>query len=163
MVVAAHGSVDAYCLEHGMTIGERYTGKVEDYRGSHLILVTDNCDSLNDYYYQKHKLRRRGVELVSTHWRNEDVAAFVEHLTEREAEERKRVFSGRTAFGFRRVNGEDVEIPAAMVVARRIIAMRDAGATYKLIAEDPDVAYPDGRRMSISTIQVILKNREKYE
>ena len=163
MIVVAHGDVDAYCEAHGMTIAERYAGKLEDYSGRGLILVTDNCESLNDYYYLKYKLRRRRVELVSTHWHDQGVSDFIQYLGDRESDDRKKTYTGRLPFGFHRVGGKTVEDPAVIEIARRIVAMRDAGATYREIVEDEDVRYPDGRRMSISTIQVILRNRSKYE
>lgn len=163
MIVAAHGNVDAYCAAHGMTIGERYFGDVGEYAGRYLVLVTDNCEDLNDYYYLKYKLLRRKIELVSTHWGDDSVEDFVQYLAQREEEQRKNKYCGRLNFGFRKVDGKIVENPQEMVVVRRIIALRDAGAKYKEIVGDPDVCYPDGRRMSMSTVQVILKNRGKYE
>lgn len=163
MIVAAHGNVEEYCEAHGLTIGERYTGKVEDYRGDYLILVTDNCEDQNDYYYLKYKLLRRKIELVSTHWSDQGVNDFVRYLSQREADARKKMYSGRLSFGFKRKAGKIVEDPVAIEIARRIVRLRDAGKTYREISEDSDVGYPDGRKMSISTIQEILKNRGKYE
>jgi hypothetical protein len=163
MIVAAHGNVDAYCEAHGMTIGERYSGDVGEYRGSCLVLVTDNCEDLNDYYYLKYRLMRRNVELVSTHWKDSSVEDFVQYLNQREKQKRKEVYTGRVNFGFRRVDGETVEVPQDIRVARRIIELRDAGYSYRKITEDPEVCYSDGRKMPVSTIQVILRNRSKYE
>lgn len=163
MVVSAHGNVDAYCEAHGMVIAERYKGKLEDYRGGHLILVTDNCSDKHEYFYLKYLLLKRNVELISTHWESRDIEDFVAYLTQRERENRKSKFGGRLPFGFRRVGNETVEDPVTIKVARRIIELRDLGWTYKQIQEDDGVGYPDGRNMSISTIQVILKNRSKYE
>ena len=45
----------------------------------------------------------------------------------------------------------------------RILELRDAGYTYQKINEDGEVRHPDGRKLGISTIQVILKNRKDYE
>lgn len=162
MIVAAHGNVDEYCEAHGMTIVERYSGDVLEYRGGCGVLVTDNCEDQNDYYYTKYRLMLRKVELVSTHWGDEGVEEFVRYLGERELVDRKK-FAGRLAFGFRRMNGVVVEDPVSIGIARRIIRLRDLGWTYKQIQEDDGVGYPDGRKMSVSTIQVILKNRGKYE
>lgn len=161
MIVAAHGNVDAYCAEHGMTIGERYVGNVEDYRGSCLILVTDNCEDQNDYYYRKYKLMLRKVELVSTHWGDAGVDEFVRYMSEREFERRKDKYPGRVPFGFKRVDGEIVEDPVSIGIARRIVELKDAGKTYREIVEE--VRYPDGRKMAVSTVQTILGNRSKYE
>ena len=163
MIVAAHGNVDEYCENHDMTVVERYGGKVEDYSGGCAVLVTDNCSDVNEYYYLKYKMAKRKIELVSTHWGEGNREDFVAYLNQHEAEERKRLYAGRLPFGFRRVDGQVVADREAMAVARRIIALRDAGKTYRDISEDSLVRFPDGRRMSISTIQVILRNRGKYE
>ena len=50
----------------------------------------------------------------------------------------------------------------AMAVTRKIFELRDAGYTLRQISEHPEVGYLDGRKMSVSTIQVILKNRSRY-
>ena len=162
MNVAAHGNVDAYCEAHGMTIVERYAGDVSEYAGRCGVLVTDNCEDQNEYYYVKYKLMLRKIELVSTHWGDAGVEDFVRYLGERELLNRKK-YTGRAAFGFKRVGGVDMIIPEAREIARRIIALRDAGVSFRKIVEDEGVHYLDGRKMSISTIQVILKNRSKYE
>lgn len=156
MVVAAHGNVDAYCQEHGMVIAERYSGKLEDYRGGHLVLVTDNCSDRNDYFYLKYLLLKRKVTLISTHWESRDIEDFVSYLNQRERREK---YGGRMPFGF----GRDGLSAEGKRVACRIISLRDAGLTYKQISEDEGVRYLDGRRIPISTIQVILRNRSKYE
>ena len=161
MLVAAHGNVDSYCESHGMTIRERWYGEVEDYEGDCLVLVTDNCEDENEYYYLKYKLRRRKIELVSTHWSDKSKEEFISYLHSRDQSENKGKFSGRTAFGFYRVNGQVLESPEAMAIARKIVELRDAGWTYRRIAEE--VSHPDGRKMAVSTVQQILKNRSKYE
>ena len=89
MIVAAHGNVDAYCEAHGMVIAERFTGKVEDYDGNCLILVTDNCSDKHDYFYLRYLLLKRKVELISTHWESRDIEDFVTYLNQREQENRK--------------------------------------------------------------------------
>ena len=153
MVVVAHGNVDAYCEAHGMVIGERYTGSLEEYRGNGLILVTDNCADKNDYYYLKYRLRMRGIELVSTHWHDPAIEEFLAYQERRDAEQRRRR-GGRRLFG--------TQSEEAMAVVRRIFELRDAGKTMREIAADPEVCYTDGQRMTVSTIQVILSNRERY-
>lgn len=153
MVVIAHGNVDAYCEAHGMVIAERYTGKLEEYSGDGLILVTDNCADVNDYYYLRGIFRSRGIELVSTHWYNPVIENFMEYKEKRDAERRVKR-GGRRLFG--------LQSEEAMAVVRRIFELRDAGCTMRQIADDPGVKYPDGRKMPVSTIQVILKNRERY-
>lgn len=163
MVVAAHGNVDEYCAAHGMIIYERHEGDVSEYRGSCLVLVTDNCEDLNDYYYRKYQLLRRNIELVSTHWGDESVDEFVRYMSDREAAGRKKRYGGRVPFGFKKIKGVVVEDPESIEIARRIVMLRDQGWKYKEIQADEGVRYPDGRIMPLSTIQVILRNREKYE
>lgn len=154
MIVVAHGKVDAYCEEHGMVIGSRYEGKLEKYSGDGLIVVTDNCADKNDYYYLKYMLRMRGIELVSIWWHDQGVEEFLEYKMKRDAERRGKR-GGRRLFG--------LQSEEAMAVVRRIFELRDAGLTLRQISEDPGVRYMDGRKMPISTIQVILKNRGRYE
>ena len=148
MNVVAHGDVSAYCKEHGYVIVERYKGKLEDYRGRGLVIVTDNCADKNDYYYTKYRLLRRRVVLLSTHWEAAELSDFVLYMNERDAEERRGKYRGRPRFG---------ETPEEALIRDRIYELRDAGWTLKRIAEE--VRRPDGRTMGISTIQVILKNR----
>lgn len=163
MLVAAHGDVDEYCRAHGMIVAERYEGAVEKYAGDYLVLVTDNCESMNDYYYLKYKLHQRGIELVSTHWHERSLDEFVQYMGERENRDRETARPGRLPFGYRRSKGEVLEDAAKMVVVRRIFELRDDGKTYREIQRDLGVKHPDGRPMSISTIQVILQNRWKYD
>lgn len=160
MHVVAHGNVDVYCESHNMQITERYEGKLENYTGSGLIIVTDNCSDINDFYCLKLKLMRKKITLISTHWEDKALSEFVEYL--KKADKRS-LNGGRLPFGFRRVKGKIVHNEEAFKIARRIIELRDEGETYKSITEDPGVHHLDGRKMGISTIQVILSNRSKYE
>ena len=162
MRVAIHGdtaALTAYCEAHGMTIVEEYDGDLEYYNGDCLVLVTDNCKDKNEYYYLKYKLLKRKIELVSTHWCDCAISDFVAYMI---AQKNVR-HGGRVMFGYRRVNGESVEDPVAMAAVRRIFELRDAGCSLKKISADPEVHYTDGRDLPVSTIQVILRNREKYE
>lgn len=148
MIVCAHGEVSEYCESRDMIIAERFTGDIENYGGICAVLVTDQELSSGDYYYLKGKMLLRGIELVST--RFVDTENLVQGTVKEVSEKRR----GRRKFG----DGSKAE----MAVVRRIFELKDAGATYKEISEDERVCYLDGRRMSISTIQVILNNREKY-
>ena len=47
-----------------------------------------------------------------------------------------------------------------MAVVERIYELHDAGKKLREIAEDERVSYLDGRKMSVSTIQMIIKNRK---
>lgn len=155
MLVVANGKVMDYCKDHGMTIVEWYRGDLLEYRGSNCVLVTDAVMTRDEYHYAKYKLMRRNVELVSIFYVDGEVSEFLAYLSDRESENRKNVYTGRPMFGCR--SEEE------MAVVRRIFELRDLGWSYKKIVEDPAVCYPDGRRMSTSTVQVILKNRSKYE
>ena len=44
-----------------------------------------------------------------------------------------------------------------------IIELKDKGYTLRRIQEDSRVVHTDGRKLSISTIQLIVKNRKDYE
>lgn len=161
MVVVAHGNVDKYCSEHDMVIGERYNGDILGYRGRCPILVTDIDVPKNEYFYLKYLMLRRSVELVSVVWASVELSEFISYLVDREAERRKT--GGRLPFGKRWENGAEIENQKEMEIVRRIFELRDNGATYREIQDDEGVHYLGGRKMSISTIQVILKNRDKYK
>ena len=150
MIVCAHGEVSEYCENRDMIIIERYTGDIENYGGVCRVLVTDQDMSPGEYYFLKGKMLTRGVELVSTRYVDTENLAqgAIKNVSE------KHPGRGRRKFG----DGSEAE----MAVVRRILELRDAGRTLKEISEDENVGYRDGRKMSISTIQVILKNREKY-
>lgn len=151
MIVCAHGDVEKYCLDRGMVICAQHIGAIESYEGSCRVLVTDADMSENEFYALKLKMLRRGVELVSTRHSDEAMAEFVAYLAQSEKREKH---GGRRMFGLK--SGEE------MAVVYRIFELRDAGCTLKEISEDPGVGYLDGRKMSLSTIQTILKNRNKY-
>lgn len=159
MIVAAHGSVDLYCEARGMVIAERIEGDIEKYRGVCRVIVTDQKFEKNEFYYLKYRMLRRKVELISVYF---DDVAFDEFVAY--AANQRQKSGGRLRFGYRRrPDGSIEEDESSMVVVRRIFELRDAGATYKEIQADAGVHYPDGSRLSISTIQVILQNREGYE
>lgn len=160
MIVCAHGDVAAFCKERDMMICETWDGDLGSYNGSCPVLVTDQEMCEEEYYYWKGRLWAKGVNLVSTH--HKDDPKLVAYLTY-EAEQRKQTYGGRQPFGFTRRNGVVVEIPEMMAVARRILELRDAGMTLREIHDDEGVHHPDGRKISVSTIQLIVKNRNKYE
>jgi hypothetical protein len=149
-VVVAHGNVDEYCAAHGLQIGGRYDGDLRDYNLKHPIVVTDSLKDKGEYYYMKYLFLKRGLILMSIYDDDDDLRS-------------RSSAGGRAAFGFRWNGGVIEENPEAIVIARRVIALRDQGYTYKKIQEDEGVHHLDGSKMSISTIQVILKNRRKYQ
>ena len=160
MLVIAHGCVDEYCAAHKLTICGRYEGKLSDYNLKYPIVVTDSLKDKSEYYYMKYKFMKRGVVLVSIHDDDDD---YINNFINKLANSGHGKVAGRAAFGFRWNGGVLEEHPEAIVIARRIIALRDMGYTYQKIQQDDGVHYLDGSKLSISTIQVILKNRKKYE
>lgn len=160
MVVCAHGNVAGFCEAHEMQILESYVGNLNDYYKSNCaVIVTDQVMSRQEYDFLKCTMFARGVELVSTEWTDDE--GILRLLNNQIMGRKKR--GGRQVFGFTKKNGQVVEIPEMMAVARRVIELRDAGLTLKGIHADKGVHHPDGRKISVSTIQMIIANREKYE
>lgn len=159
MVVCAHGNVVDFCERYDMKILESYAGDLESYRGNCAVIVTDQKMPREKYDSLKCSMFSRGVELVSTEWTDDEV---IVRLLRGQIEQRGKR-GGRHPFGFYQKKGMIVENPAKMEVVRRILELRDAGMTYREIREDPGVRHPDGGELSLSTIQIIVKNRERYE
>lgn len=158
MVVCAHGEVSEFCEKYDMKVFESYSGDLRDYRGNCAVVVTAQAMTLEEYDSLKCELFGRGYELVSVNWVDDDM---VLRLLHNQVEQRKKR-GGRQMFGFYQKHGRIVENPAMIAVARRVVALRDAGMTYREIREDSGVHHPDGRKLSLSTIQVIIGNRDKY-
>ena len=160
MVVCAHGDVAGFCEVHEMQILETYIGDITEYHKSNCsVVVTDTVMTRQEYDSLKCTLFARGVELVSTEWTDDEV---ILRLLNNQIQNRKKR-GGRQVFGFTKKNGQVVEIPEMMEVARRVITLRDAGYTLKSICADRKVRHSDGRKISVSTVQQIIKNRERYE
>jgi hypothetical protein len=160
MVVCTHGEVKNYCAERNMIPVEQYVGDVVDYSGLSRIIVTDQKMSRNEYYVMKGLMLTRGYELVSIHYADEPcMIDLITHLVAKETEERKEKFTGRYMFG----TNADGWIPEMREVVMMILDMKEKGFSLRQIKECPNVHHPDGRSLSISTIQNIIKNREKYE
>ena len=151
MVVCAHGDVRGFCESHEMEILECYIGYLEDYKGNCAVVVTDQRMTRSEYDALKCTLFGRGVELVSTEWPDDEVML---RLLRNQIELRGKR-GGRQIFGFMKKGGMICEIPEKMETARKIIEMRDAGHTLREIEDVVD--------LSMSTIQTIIKNRDKYE
>lgn len=156
MLVCAHGDVAEFCEERDMIICSVYTGELRDYRGICRVLVTDSDISEGEYCLLKGELLASGVELIST--RYTDNKLFADYLICANSR-RKEKYSARVSFGYYRENGRIVEHPQNILVVRRIHELRDAGLTIRAIREDEGVRHPDGRKLSISTIQKIIKKR----
>ena len=162
--VAAQGAVSDYCRTHSYIVKQWYYGNPEDYTGEWDILVTDWPYTKNEYYAAKIVLLRRGIELISTVWNDFDLDYFAQEFVDLEKRRKRKNHSGgRSPFGYRWINGRQVEMPGEIEVARLIVRLRDEGKTYKEICEHPDVQRPDGTRFGTSSIQVILKNKSKYK
>lgn len=158
MIVCTHGDVADFCKKHDMVAVETYDGDLLDYRGNCRILVTDQEMQEGEYYFVKGELMKRGVELVST--THKDRLGFASYMSE--IAKRKKS-GGRCKFGFQNIDGEPVLTEGGRAVVKRILELRDAGYSYRGICEDEGVHYPDGRKLNISTIQIIIQNRKIYE
>lgn len=162
MIVCGHGDVYDFCEERNMVVADLYNGEVAVYDGICRILVTDQEMSENEYLTLKKKMLVSGVELVSTkHVDETHVSKYIVYSIKQDNDERRRV-AGRCLFGYHRVNGEVVPHEEGMKVVRRIFELRDENNTYAKISKDDDVHGLDGRKLSISTIALIIKNRERY-
>lgn len=159
MIVCAHGDVAGFCEKHEIEIMESYDGDLEDYSGNCVVIVTNQQMTREQYEYLKCTMFGRGVELVSTDWTDD---AIIVALLRQTVDRRKRR-GGRNPFGYRKENGEFVEIPMLIEVARDVIKLRDAGHTLRYIRDHEDIRHLDGKKISMSTIQLIIKNRDKYE
>lgn len=164
MIVCGHGDVAEYCKEHDMIIADQYSGEIEEYRGVCPVLVTDQDMPETEYFFLKGKLLAYGIELVSTRYDdNKLMADYAIHALKKAKKSREGKTGGRIRFGYRYDNGTIVPNEREMKVVRRIFELRDAGYTYRAISADRDVCRVDGSRLSISTIQTIVANRERYE
>jgi hypothetical protein len=160
MMVCGHGDVADFCKNRDMVICDEYSGDIEKYHGICPVLVTSQNMTEHEYYFLKGKLLARGVELISTiHKDREGMREFLVY----QAERRKKNYAGRQIFGCRLVGGETVLTENGRAVVNRIFEMHDSGFTLRQIREDEGVHHPDGRRLSISTVQLIIKNRAKYK
>jgi hypothetical protein len=160
MFVCGHGDVTEYCKKHDMTVCSTWDGDIEKYNGVFRVLVTAQEMSESEYYFLKGKMLGRGIELISTRYKdNKLMTDFLAY----QADRRKEKYGGRQPFGYRKVGNDIREIPEMIDVARKIIMLKDTGATLRQIHETPGICHTDGRKISVSTIQQIIKNRGKYE
>ena len=151
MVVCAHGDVAGFCEKHEIEILESYNGDLKDYSGSCPVIVTDQQMTREEYETLKCTMFSRGVEVISVDWTDD---AIILALL-RQTIERRKKRGGRQMFGFYKKNGVIAEIPEKIETARRIIALRDSGRTLAEIRS--------ATGLSVSTVQTILNNRDKYE
>ena len=160
MLVCAHGDVDEFCKDKDIIIIDRYDGDLEKYNGLCRVIVSDVVCDVNTYNFLKGKMLVKGYELVSTiHTDINDLA----YLIAKSIKDKSKKHGGRHSFGFQNICGEIKLTDRGRAVVNRIFELRDLGYTYKAISEDEGVCHPDGRRIHLSTIQIIIQNREKYE
>lgn len=163
MIVCSHGNVNDYCEDKDMIIGDNHIGSIEDYNGVCRVLVTDEDMTESEYYFLKGKMLAKGVELVSIHHKDtQRLSEYVIYSLKQQSEQRKK-HTGRHQFGFTLKNGVKVHQEETYEVARLIIELKDEGYTLRRIQEDSRVKHLDGRKLSLSTIQLIIKNRKDYE
>ena len=159
MIVCAHGDVTKYCKSHDMIICENYNGDIEDYRGGCRVLVTDKDMAEYEYYMLKGKMLGKGVELISVRYDDDKLlTGFLAY----QAEHRRKKYGGRQPFGFRKIKGIVVPDVEEIAVARCILELHDKGLSLRKIVGDARVHHKDGRRLSVSTAQQIVKNRSRY-
>lgn len=165
MIVCGHGDVAEFCRENGMTVAAQHTGRIIDYTGDIKMIVTDEKMCAQKFYYLRMMMLAKGYDVRSIHYPclDEELNKFVEYVGIQERKRRKQTYGGRQPFGYYRKNGVVVKNMGMMIVARKIIELRDSGVTLRDIQNDPEIHHPDGRKISVSTIQQIIKNREKYE
>lgn len=159
MFVCAHGNVEDFCKYHDMIILDRYHGDIESYRGICRVVVTDAEMSVHEYSYLKGKLFARGIELISTRHKDTEVSEYAVYMAKRSPSKLR----GRCGFGYYRNGDEIILHPTGERVVKRIFELRDQGYSYRMIREDEGVHHLDGKKVSISTLQVIVNNRKKYE
>lgn len=145
MMVCAHGNVAEYCADKGMEIVATWDGKILDYRGKCPVLVTDSEMSENEYYFLKGEMYSRGVELISTkHKDNKQMSEYLAYAAER----RSAKSGGRPRF----------EDP---VVSQRVLELRSKGLSLRAIQESEGVRHPDGRKLSLNTINNIIRSKKE--
>lgn len=162
MIVCAHcvsAEVERFCENHEMRILESYAGKLDDYEGRCAVIVTSEEMTRQEYDDMKCLLFGRGYELVSTTWTDDEVIVRLLHNQIEQLKKR----GGRQRFGYYKRNGIITVNPEKIKVAQRVIQLRDRGLTLREISYHKDVVKALGRELSISTVQVIIKNREIYE
>lgn len=168
--VAAQGDVSRFCAENGLVVVEEYSGNILEYDGRSEILVVSGEWTIFEFYYCQYRLLKRGKLLVSADGYGDFgtvIEQFVKYLVARDLDlQRKNRKGGRQPYGFRWIDGARVEIPSEMAIARMIIQMREV--EHKSYREIEHEVYAEGYRnqkghkLTVSTIQVILKNRDLY-
>ena len=146
MMVCAHGKVTEFCEKRDMVICDEWNGNLRDYDGPCRILVTDSDISENEYYFLKGELLGRGIELISTRYKDNE--GLIEFLMYAHNRRKTRNSGGRQKF-----DNEEV--------ITRILELREKGLPLRAIRDDVRVRHPDGRKLSISTISNIIRSKKE--
>ena len=142
MMVCAHGNVAEYCKAREMEIVATWDGEIIEYNGKIPVLVTDSEMSETEYYYLKGVFLARGYELISTRYKdNKLLSEYLVYSSKQRTSRR----GGRQSFGDR-------------AVIQRILELRAAGKSLRVIQADEGVRNKDGSMLSISPISKIIKN-----
>ncbi len=168
--VAGSGQVDEYCSSQGYVVAQRYNGPPLEYDGAHSILVTDADMGLFEFYYTMWRLLFRGVTLVGTKDFGEAgkvLEKFVRYLVAQELLRRRRERKGgRQPYGFHWRDGQVLQVESEMEMVREVFRLRDQEhKSYREIAElltERGYRTRGSREITISTVQGILRNRERY-
>lgn len=143
MMVCAHGKVSEYCDKHDMHVCDEWSGELRDYRGPCRVLVTDSDISETEYYYLKGEMLAKGIELISTRYKDDKLlSAYLVYQSNRH----KVRAGGRQPF-------------ADKEVIVRIKELRESGLSLRAIQSDEKVRNKDGKMLSLSTISKII-NKE---
>ena len=142
MMVCAHGDVAKFCAERDMHIVDVWTGELSEYAGDSPVLVTDADISEHEYYFLKGELLSRGIELISTRYKDDKLLSeFLVYSNSR----RKKKYTGRPGFSDREV-------------IAKILELHSAGLSLRKIQETEGVRWGDGRKLSISTIAKVIES-----
>lgn len=145
MMVCAHGNVAEFCEKHDMVICEIWDGSLSDYRGICRVLVTDSDISEKEYYFLKGELMARGIELVSTRYKDDRLLS--EYLMYAAGRKKRR--------GRQSVIDESVK--------KRICELRAAGLSLQAIRDTEGICNPLGEKLSRSTILMITRSKKEDE
>lgn len=176
--------------EHRPEFDKILDGEVTNPPISYVIVAkTDRISrDVNLYYAYKNMLEKQGLEILSVteDWSAQDkitgmilenflaMAATVERESIRvrtsggriQKAKRGGYAGGRPPYGYRSIRGQLTIVPEEAEVVRYVIAAKDAGVTFQTICDKLNQmgkTNRSGSKFSISTLQVIVKNKPLYE
>lgn len=166
MDVVGIGNVAEFCKQRGLRVVEQWKGLPLEYHGKGKTIVWGGYRSMFEFYYTKYRLLCRGIALLSVQDYGDMgyvLDQFVAYIARRE---RERHGGGRAMFGWRYVNGEKVPVPQELVVADRVLLLRESGCSYREIEQklrDEGRTTRTGTPVRASTIARICERRELYQ